>query len=62
MIEAISQDGAINVKDLSTFMGHSSISTTFDIYGHLLPGAEMRASEAMGNLLDQLSEQQAAAK
>ena len=61
MIEAISQDGAINVKDLSTFMGHSSISTTFDIYGHLLPGAEMRASEAMGNLLDRLSEQQAAA-
>jgi integrase len=28
----------VNVKALSTFMGHASITTTLDRYGHLLPG------------------------
>jgi len=28
----------INAKALSTYMGHSSISITFDLYGHLMPG------------------------
>ncbi len=28
----------INAKALSTYMGHSSITITFDLYGHLLPG------------------------
>ena len=26
----------VNAKALSSFMGHSSISVTYDIYGHLL--------------------------
>jgi len=39
---------SVNVKALSTYMGHSSISTTLDRYGHLFPGNE---SEAAG-LLD----------
>ena len=30
----------VNAKALSIFMGHSSISVTYDIYGHLMPGAE----------------------
>jgi integrase len=30
----------VNAKALSVFMGHSSISVTYDIYGHLMPGAE----------------------
>ena len=29
----------VNVKALSTFMGHSSITITLDRYGHLLPGS-----------------------
>ena len=34
----------VNVKALSTFMGHANIRTTLDQYGHLLPGAEDEAA------------------
>ncbi len=30
----------VNAKGLATYMGHSSIKITFDLYGHLMPGAE----------------------
>jgi len=33
----------VNVKALSTFMGHANIRITLDQYGHLLPGAEDEA-------------------
>jgi len=29
----------VNAKAISTCMGHSSITITFDLYGHLMPGA-----------------------
>jgi integrase len=29
----------VNVKALSEFLGHASITITFDRYGHLLPGS-----------------------
>lgn len=29
-----------NVKELSVYMGHSSITVTLDLYGHLFPGGE----------------------
>jgi integrase len=32
----------VNAKALSSFMGHSSIKVTFDLYGHLMPGTEPR--------------------
>jgi integrase len=35
----------VNVKVLSTYLGHSSIQITLDRYGHLMPGSE---SEAVG--------------
>jgi integrase len=38
----------VNAKALSSYMGHASVSITFDLYGHLMPGSE---SEAAG-LLD----------
>jgi integrase len=34
----------VNVKALSTYMGHSSITITIDRYGHLLPGNEGEAA------------------
>ena len=34
----------VNVKALSTYMGHSGISITLDRYGHLLPGNEQEAA------------------
>ncbi len=30
----------VNPKALSSFKGHSSITVTFDLYGHLMPGSE----------------------
>ena len=33
----------VNVKALSTYLGHSSIQITLDRYGHLMPGSETEA-------------------
>jgi integrase len=30
----------VNAKALQTFMDHSSVTVTYDLYGHLLPGSE----------------------
>lgn len=38
----------VNAKALSTYMGHSSVTITYDRYGHLMPGSESEAA----NLLD----------
>lgn len=37
----------INAKTLSTFLGHASITTTLDRYGHLFPGSEAEAAGMM---------------
>ena len=37
----------VNARALSTYMGHASVSITFDRYGHLMPGS---VSEAAGML------------
>ena len=34
----------VNAKALSSFMSHSSIKVTFDLYGHLMPGTEAEAA------------------
>ncbi|HKH15296.1 MAG TPA: site-specific integrase [Solirubrobacterales bacterium] len=34
----------VNAKALSTFMGHSTIAITLDLYGHLMPGSEAEAA------------------
>jgi integrase len=34
----------VNAKSLSTYMGHADIATTFDLYGHLMPGNEAEAA------------------
>lgn len=34
----------VNLKALSTFMGHARIAITLDLYGHLLPGSEDEAA------------------
>lgn len=41
----------VNAKALSTFMGHSSVTITFDRYGHLMPGREAEAATALHNFL-----------
>lgn len=42
----------VNAKALSAFMGHSSIKVTFDLYGHLMPGAEVEAAALLDTFLD----------
>jgi integrase len=37
-------DAGIALTSVSKFMGHSSISITNDVYGHLVTGAESRAA------------------
>jgi integrase len=37
----------VNAKSLSTYMGHANIATTFDLYGHLMPGNESEAAELL---------------
>ena len=39
-------DSGANPKAIQTFMGHSKIQTTFDTYGHLMPGSMTRSAGA----------------
>lgn len=41
----------VNAKALSTFMGHASIQTTFNLYGHLFPGSEVEAADLLNAYL-----------
>jgi integrase len=41
-----------NPKAISTFMGHSSINLTYDLYGHLMPGTEVEVASLLGSYLD----------
>jgi integrase len=37
----------VNPKALSAYMGHASVSITFDRYGHLMPGSEAEAASLL---------------
>lgn len=45
-------DAGANPKAIQQFMGHSKIQTTFDVYGHLLPGSHNEVRERMDAYLD----------
>ena len=40
-------DSGANPKAIQNFMGHSKIQTTFDVYGHLLPGSSDEVRQRM---------------
>jgi integrase len=46
----------VNAKALSTYLGHSSISITFDRYGHLMPGNESEAAGLLESYLEQATD------
>lgn len=46
-------DAGANPKAIQEFMGHSKIQTTFDVYGHLLPGSRDEVRERMNAYLTQ---------
>src|SRR4051794_21328174 len=40
-------DAGVNIKALSTYMGHASVTITLDRYGHLMPGNEAEAASLL---------------
>jgi integrase len=42
----------VNAKALSSYMGHASVSITFDRYGHLMPGSESEAAALLDRYLE----------
>jgi integrase len=54
MIEA-----GVNAKALSSYMGHSSLTITFDRYGHLMPGNEEQAAALLDAYLRKAATPQA---
>jgi integrase len=48
---------SVNIKAISTFMGHSSIQITLDKYGHLLPGSENEAAGLLDAYLERANTQ-----
>lgn len=42
----------VNAKALSTYLGHSSVTITYDRYGHLMPGNEAEAVALVDAFLD----------
>jgi integrase len=47
--------GGVNPKALSTYLGHASVTITFDRYGHLMPGNETEAARALDTYLETAS-------
>ena len=45
----------VGAKDLSEFMGHSSITVTIDRYGHLFPGSRQQAARMLDAYLERSS-------
>ena len=45
--------GGCDAKDIQTWLGHSDVSTTLNIYGHLLGGDMERLGKVMDSLLFQ---------
>jgi integrase len=50
----------VNVKGLSTYLGHASIAMTLDRYGHLMPGNEVEAAGRLQEYIDAERERVAA--
>ena len=42
----------VNAKALCVYIGHSSVTITFDRYGHLMPGNESEAAELLDSYLE----------
>jgi integrase len=42
----------VSPKVVSARLGHSSVSFTLDVYGHLLPGQDGEAARAVAALVD----------
>ena len=43
---------SVNAKAITAYLGHASIQTTFDLYGHLMPGNEAQAASLLDRYLE----------
>jgi integrase len=41
----------VNAKAITSYMGHASIQTTYDLYGKLMPGSESEAAAVVDDYL-----------
>jgi integrase len=48
----------VNAKAITTYMGHASIQTTYDVYGKLMPGSEAEAAALVDAFLAKTSTSQ----
>ena len=48
----------VNAKAITAYLGHASIQTTFDLYGHLMPGNEDEAVALVDAYLERASTEQ----
>jgi len=42
----------LNAKQLSVYIGHADIRTTYNRYGHLMPGGEKEAADQLTAFFD----------
>jgi integrase len=42
----------VNAKAFTAYLGHASIQTTFDLYGHLMPGNKDEAAALVDAYLE----------
>jgi integrase len=42
----------LNAKELSVYIGHSDIGSTYNRYGHLMPGGDAAAADRLSAFLD----------
>jgi integrase len=42
----------VNAKALASYMGHASVTITYDRYGHLMPGNETEAAALLDAYLE----------
>jgi integrase len=47
----------VNAKALATYMGHASVTITYDRYGHLMPGNETEAAALLDSYLERADTQ-----
>jgi integrase len=47
----------VNAKALSTYVGHASVTITYDRYGHLMPGNEDEAAALLDAYLERANTQ-----
>jgi integrase len=51
----------VNARALATYMGHASVTTTYDRYGHLMPGNEDEAAALLDAYLERATSRARAA-